>query len=83
MKATIVKKNLTLSNNYKHWSNPVQINLVNLSNYANEYILSEYMHFLKNHSSYTEQVASHLPNGLKTRSTHSFPLALSFGIRTS
>lgn len=40
IKGIIVKKNLTLSNNYKQYPNHVEINPVNLSNYADEWILS-------------------------------------------
>lgn len=84
IKGIIVKKNLTLSNNYKQYPNHVETNPVNLSNYADEWILSQCVHFLKNISSYTEQVGSQLPNSfLKNRYTHSFPLVLCFGIRIS
>lgn len=40
IKPNFVKKKVTFSNNYKQCPNDVQVNLVGLINYANEWILS-------------------------------------------
>lgn len=56
----------------------MQINLVNPTNYDNNWPLSYSEPFLKNISSYTGQLASHVQKGFKNRYIHFFLLALCF-----